>query len=161
MATLTIIEEVLAFLRDCRPAEWDRFKGMPTEEYGRILESWWKVLEPVPDALLVEAAVLHSRKPGAFFPSPGDLFQAALDLRDDSPPEGEAWKAALALACGRTVDLHPLVAEALEAVGGRQELAQANEADNRFYRAQFVKAYQAARERVRERALLDPSRLLM
>jgi len=151
MATIETVEEVIALLRDSKPAEWDKFRSMDREDYDRILTNWTRVLAPVADAVLLQVAVIAARKGGAFLPSPGDLYEIALDLLDNSPDIDEAW--AIALKYAQTpymykpeFDLPGRVRVALKGMGdpGQWEVAKYG-----YLRTQFQESYKRETERWR------------
>ena len=156
MARTEVVEEVIALLRDSKPAEWGKFRAMDGEDYERILANWTRVLAPVADAVLLQVAVIAARKGGAFLPSPGDLYELALDLLDDAPDPDEAW--AVALEYARTpyiykpeFKLPERVRLALKGMGdpGQWEVAKYG-----FRRSQFRESYERETERWRALKML-------
>jgi len=158
VADRRIVEEVFLFLRDNKPAEWDRLRGMSPDEYERVLRNWTSTLGPIPDEILMEVTVMACRKPGAFMPPPGDLYNAALDLMDDSPDVGEAWALVLRKARGGNPDLPRRAAKAVAMIGGTDGWL---EKDIPYRRQEFAKAYERAGREWRERMALPGAELKM
>lgn len=126
-----------------------------TSETVDAYQSAW---EPIPDKTLAEAAVQVSRSDREFFPPPGVVYQAALDLMDDSPNPEDAW--AVALQYAKTpyflkpgFELPERVRKVLRGMG---DPGQWEEAKYGMYRSQFQDAYrqETARWRTPERKLL-------
>ena len=147
MAGIDAVTNVLAYLCGTRPGT----------DLARVdAEAYRIALEPVPNALLKEAALVASRQTGDFLPSAGTLVQIALDLADRELPEADAWELVRKIACGGQAELPPRAAEALRAIGGPKGWP----ADMGIKRAQFAKAYEAARLEWRRRAALPEMNLL-
>ena len=148
MATKEAVTRALAFLARTKP-------GTDLAAVG--VDEYVAVLRPVPDELLLDAAVLCAREPGAFLPDAGTLYTRALDLADDNPAPVEAWAMAVkAASTGRKDSLDGLpevVARALVAVGF-DDVAYGDQAQQPSNRARFLEAYKelAYRERTRVRA---------
>ena len=83
MADFAVVTEVLNMLLQTKPGT-----ALP----DNTVEAYTMVLEPIPNDTLMEAAVVLARKPGAFIPDAGTIFQAALDLMDTEPSADEAWQ---------------------------------------------------------------------
>lgn len=137
MASANAILKVINLLADSRPGT-----KLPTgEQIEDMLIAYSAILEPVPDDLLLKAAIVLARNPSQYqgsrpLPSAGELYSMALELADNAPTVDEAWKQALWLAAhppypGLDHDLtikpdnrqvHPRVRATLEAIGGMQKV---------------------------------------
>lgn len=119
-----------------------------------------KVLADVPDDALEASALDICSRPGAFFPTAGDWRAKAMDLLlaiSGVPLPIEAWEEAVKVIyrCGdywrypignrREPEYsHPLIERTVEAIGYRNILESTN---TEVLRAQFLKAYEALRDR--------------
>lgn len=157
MADRTTVEEVMAFLRDNKPAEWDRFKGMSADEYDRIITNWARTLEPVPDTVLLQVAVIAARQPGAYMPPPGALYDAALDLLDNAPDVADAWALVEKQARGSRAELPDRVSKAVARMGGTGGW---KEDEMGIKRAQFSKEYDRVRSEWKRQAALPGVKML-
>ena len=127
-----------------------------------------RILHDIPDDILEASALDICSKPGAFFPSAGDWRQNALDLKlakSGVPMAIEAWEEAKH-ECGRCGEYwrytegkkypeysHPLIEETVKAIGYVNIL----ESDNiEVLRAQFMKAYDAFKNRSQESQRMLP-----
>lgn len=158
MSNMEVIEEVLALLRDTKPASWSHFDAMNDDDMARKVANWHRVLSPIPQEQLIRAAVLFSRTGGPHLPSPSELFQKALELMDEEPPAEDAWALVLKRIRGQDVELPPRAEKVLVQMGGVSNLQKVDE--EKWHRKAFLESYTARTVRARETAALDPSRLL-
>ena len=149
MATTETVKKALAFLGQVKPGT----------DLGTIsMEAYQAVLAPIPDDVLEKVAIIFARQSGSFLPSAGDLYDAALDLVDDSPDVGEAWALVLRKARGGNPDLPERAARAAAMMGGTAGwLAK----DEDYKRREFAKAYEAAGREWRERMALPGAEMKM
>lgn len=145
------VAQVLAFLAALYP-KFTLTKATVT--------AYTQILEDIPADLLQAAAKdLGSRS--TFFPAAAEIRQAAFDLRERAaglPSAYDAWAEVLH-ACRhygarqRPEFSHPLIAKAIEGVGGYQHLCYST--DHAADRARFVDAYEGLfkRHRTEERTL--------
>lgn len=157
MATREVIEEIWDYLRDVKPAEWDKFR-IPQKEYSRIIDNWTRTLSPIPEKVLWTAAICAGRTSGAFIPSAGDLYHKSLELLDTSPGAESVWPLVVKFAGGDDVELPDRAVSVLMKMGGTQGW---READMPFRRQEFMKLYEAERARWQEKAALPGAEVLM
>lgn len=170
MASWETVGKVIGVLAQFFPAYANKRNA---DDWRATITAYYLVLCDIDDEVL-ERAALDLGGRAAFFPSAGELRQAAFDLYDlghDIPTAQDAWaEVSRRLRSGFYVQdehgayqrrapraedwSHPLIQKAVDGVGGWQTLRaqDANEAANR---ARFLEAYQvyAARER-RDRDML-------
>lgn len=174
MATQDTVLKALTVLSTAFPALGNK---LTEDKIEAMIVAWHTVLYDVPDDLL-ERATLHICGTACFFPSAGELRQAAFDLVDlgaDIPTAQDAWaEVSRCLRTGFYMEdergfyqrraptaedwSHPLIQRAIDGVGGWQALNDPQglaAAD----RARFLEAYQvyATRDR-RDRAMLPTVR---
>lgn len=131
-------------------------RKLSEQEIDNMITAYYAVLQDIPDQLL-KAATLHAAGKGRFFPSASELRQAAVEIQiraKDIPPAQDAWaevKRAFRSGFSRyrvpsVADWsHPMVARALDAIGGWRTLCDSeNDAADR---ARFLQAYQVYLER--------------
>jgi hypothetical protein len=156
MATVECVTDALDLLVRSAPG----FQGI--EDFEKTVQAWAAILEPVPDDLLRQAAVLTAREGWEYksFPKAGDLYQAAMDLADTEPPAEEAWLAVKrhsqnVNAIVNPVKLEGRAAEALRLMGGDRGWM---EDEYPFLERKFKEIYAGLRKRERQQqALALPS----
>lgn len=137
--------KILAVLEDLYP----RFKLE-----ARVVEAYYAILKDLPVDLL-KAAALQIGATSKWFPAASELRSAAFDLvehEDGVPTAGQAWGEVVRKIGTdgyiRTPEFsHPLVGDAVEAVGGWRELCFGTNfvAD----RARYLQVYEALVKRQR------------
>jgi len=142
MAMIEMVKKILTLLSQTKPG---------TDLSTVNIEAYHLVLAPVPDEVLEQASLILARQPGAFLPSAGDLYDASLDLLDESPDVADAWALVLRRARGADVDLPARAAKAVARIGGTTGWL---EKDISYRRREFMEAYGEAGREWRERMAL-------
>ncbi len=148
MATLEVVERAMELLARSKPG---------TDLATVSVEVYALVLEPVPDDVLLQAAVVLARSPGAFLPDAGTLYETSMDLTDQEPPAEDAWLLVLkhsrnaSLGRDNPVQLPVRAARALRRIGGDEGW---KEDEFPFRRKEFLEVYGTLRARERREAAL-------
>jgi hypothetical protein len=121
----------------------------------RTPEAYRAALEPVSDDLLKQAAVLVLRREESYFPTPGKLFQAALELVDDQPGAVEAW-GMLIRSIPYFENLTVRIRRTVMALGGFQAISEMPSGGDASTRARFIQAYEDATRKERLAVLMLP-----
>jgi len=150
MATIDTVKKALTLLSKTRPG---------TDLSTVSVEAYQAVLSPIPDRVLERVSILAARQPGAFLPSAGDLYDAALNLLDDQPNVDDAWVLVWEKARGYSVELPARTAAALKAIGGIPQGGW-EMGDVPFRRQEFVKIYEAEQRRWKQQAAMPGTKLL-
>ena len=146
--------KALAVLEDAYP----RYTLEP-----RVVRTWYAILGDL-DADLLKAAVLQiASENRPFLPAPGEVRQCAFNLVDQQsgvPTAWDAW-AEVTRRFGTHSDdrslpdfSHPLIRQAVDAVGGWRVLCMSTNAV--ADRARFVQAYEAMAKRERTQSRMLP-----
>lgn len=127
------------------------------------VRAYYEILHDLPVDLL-KAAALKCGAEVKFFPAAAELRAAAFALGENGsgpPTAGEAWSEAL-----KRVNIydppspgdfsHPLVYEALQAIGGNWVLGMTDQGALSVVQSHFVKAYKALDARRREEMTMLP-----
>ena len=150
MADFAVVTEALNLLLQTKPG---------TTLPDNTVEAYALVLEPIPNETLMQVAVMLTRKPGAFMPDAGTIFQAALDLIDEEPDADEAWEHIVqySKAASRPPEDNPTKLtdrerRALDLMGGNcgDWLVK----DYPFRRREFVEIYNAQERKWRDNAAM-------
>ena len=150
MADFAVVTEMLDLLLQTKPG---------TMLPDNTVEAYTLVLEPIPNEELMQAAILLSRKPGAFIPDAGTIYQAALDLLDTEPSADEAWehvlqysKAASLPDASNPTKLTEREKRALDLMGGNCGMWLVDEMH--FRRREFIEIYQGQERKWRDDAAM-------
>lgn len=159
MADKQTIQQVVQLLLDAPLA--NRPKPAPGQTPAEMLAAMTRVfgltLQDVPDDLLKAAAVQHIAT-NRWFPAVADLRETAVSLMHraaDVPDEATAWGQVKRALRGGTPP-HPLAQRAIDALGGLREFGQSDLSDEPSWRARFMQAYGAYRQREVENAMTLP-----
>jgi len=129
--------------------------GARLHDADNVVVAWCLILEPIPDGVVMEAAVMLARDQGDFLPSAGSVFQTALGLLDTEPSAEEAWEHVLQYSktASRPPEDNPVKltereSRSLELIGGNcgQWLIK----DHPFRRKEFIEAYGGLAKRWRD-----------
>ena len=122
--------------------------GTKIEDFNKMVEAWRIHMEPLDDKVVTEAAIIVGRNDTSnFIPSPGAVYQAALDLMDNEPSANEVWDDILRAARGhKDITLSERAARALKAIGGYSGW---KEDDLPYRRREFIEAYQRLEQKWR------------
>ena len=109
-----------------------------------LIAMYWQVISPVMSIEEFEAAMAKHIATGRFFPKPVDLTGA----EDFEHAALEAWeianRAMAAMGSYRAVNFHdPAINATIRSLGGWIEFGQLNSRTEKFYRADFLKVFQA------------------
>ena len=148
MASREAVEQAYSLLGTTRPgADLDKI------DIGACA----MVLDPIPDEVLLSAAMAESRKGGDFLPSAGTLFQASLDIMDTEISADDAWALVekhsrnASLRDNNPVKLPDRAARALELIGG--DIGWRLD-EMPFRRKEFLEVYGRLRQSWRDQAAL-------
>ena len=148
MASQGAVEKAYALLGTTRP-------GADLEKID--IGACTMVLDPIPDEVLLQAAVIASRKEGDFLPSAGTLFQTSLSIMDTELSADEAWTQVLkhskkaTLGNNNPVKLPDRAARALDLIGGDVGW---NLDELPYRRKEFLTVYERLAQDWRDRAAL-------
>lgn len=129
------------------------------------IKAYHAILQDI-DMQLLKAATLQIGATSKWFPAASEIREAAFELVENEsgiPTPGEAWAEAV-----RQVNIyappeysHPLIGQAVDAIGGNRVLGMTQEDMLASARARFLEAYKQlrARERYRTRMLPEVHRV--
>ena len=133
--------------------------GTKIQDFQQTVEAWMLVLDPLPDDVVMKAAVTLARNDSDFVPSAGAVYQGALSLMDTEPPADEAWehvlqysKAASLPDADNPTKLTAREKRSLQLMGGNcgDWLVK----DFPFRRREFIEIYQRQEQRWRDDAAM-------
>ena len=133
--------------------------GTKIQDFQQTVEAWMLVLQPLPDDVVMQAAVTLARQDSDFVPSAGAVYQGALGLMDTEPPADEAWEHVLQYSRAASLPdadnptkLTAREKRTLDLMGGNcgQWLVK----DYPFRRREFIEIYNGQEKRWRDQAAL-------
>ena len=167
MATRKEITQIIAFLASFWPnlAESKAVDDpAQADKLRRFVTAWHAVVGDLPADTLMLAARHLASQPREFFPPAGIVRETVFELQEsangDTPSPEEAWGQVERMftmpIAWREDYAHPLVHEAVQALGGLRRLGQEPVEMTASTRARFCRAYEALLKRQRRDVRMLP-----